>query len=189
MLALFGLATSNAFSIQGTSQEVRRNRFGAMEVIEWGETGMKKTVMKPLKPFYRDYMQQAEFLQEATQQIKVNEQNIADDKIYTCSNREPGADSRDPAQFLPIFVGALNVDGESTVFTDGTCFGQITFTYNINYDEVDPTLMSNVTLTIGAKKPKGVLCKDWFFIGNTEVHHVETITSTGDHVITFTNLD
>jgi len=36
-----------------------------MEIIEWGEEGMKKTVMNPLRPFHRDYMRQAEFLNEA----------------------------------------------------------------------------------------------------------------------------
>lgn len=49
--------------------------------------------------------------------------------------------------------------------------------------------MNNVTLTIDAKRPRSLFCKDWFFIGNTEVHHVETITSSGVHTVTFANLD
>jgi hypothetical protein len=36
-----------------------------MEVIDWTETGMKKTVMKPFKSYQKDYIRQTEFLQEA----------------------------------------------------------------------------------------------------------------------------
>lgn len=49
--------------------------------------------------------------------------------------------------------------------------------------------MESVAVTINAKKPRSLFCKDWFFMGNTELYHVETITETGDHTITFTNLD
>ena len=44
-------------------------------------------------------------------------------------------------------------------------------------------------MTIDAKRPKSVFCKDWFFIGNTELQHVEVIFKRGTHTITFTNLD
>jgi len=46
-----------------------------------------------------------------------------------------------------------------------------------------------VTVNIDAKRPKSLFCKDWFFIANTELMQVETITTTGIHQITFTNLD
>jgi len=44
-------------------------------------------------------------------------------------------------------------------------------------------------MTIDAEKPKSLFCKDWFFIGNTELYHVETIFKKGKHNITFTNID
>lgn len=46
-----------------------------------------------------------------------------------------------------------------------------------------------MTVNIDAKYPTSVFCKDWFFIANTELRHVETILSSGLHTITFTNLD
>jgi len=49
-----GLATASSFT--GASQEIRRNKFGAMEVIDYTETGFHKTVMKPFKSFAKDYI-------------------------------------------------------------------------------------------------------------------------------------
>jgi hypothetical protein len=63
LLALLGVAASH--SMVGSSRDVRRNRFGAMEIVEWAEEGMQKQVMWPLKSFAQDYVQQAEFLKEA----------------------------------------------------------------------------------------------------------------------------
>ena len=45
-----------------------------MEVIDWTEKGMEKTVMKPFKSFERDYIRQTEFLKEAQDQIITNTQ-------------------------------------------------------------------------------------------------------------------
>jgi hypothetical protein len=49
--------------------------------------------------------------------------------------------------------------------------------------------MGDVTLTIDASRPKGLMCKDWFLIGNTDLQHVETITETGVHTVTFSGLN
>lgn len=46
-----------------------------------------------------------------------------------------------------------------------------------------------MTFTIEAEKPKSLFCKDWFFIGNTELYHVEVLTKRGKHQITFNNID
>jgi len=69
VLSLLGLSASMS---TGLHQEVRRNKFGAMEVIEETATGIKKTVMKPLRHFTQDYIRQTEFLQEAQEQIEAN---------------------------------------------------------------------------------------------------------------------
>jgi hypothetical protein len=106
--------------------------------------------------------------------------------MYTCEERD-GADPRSAGYFLPIFVADLTQNGQSASFTEGRCFQQMTFTYNINYDATGA--METVVLTIDAKRPRSLFCRDWFFIGNTEVQHVETITESGSHTVTFTNLD
>jgi hypothetical protein len=152
-----------------------------MEVIEHTETGSHKTVMKPFKSFERDYIRQTEFLQEAQQQILVNQERAANGNLYTCDNRE-GGDKDSSAYFIPIFVADLQKSGDSTTFTEGTCFGKLVFSYTVEAN-------SDVTLTIDASRPKGVFCRDWFFIGNTDLQQVESITETGTHTITFTNLN
>ena len=57
-LSMIGLAsTISAVSLFGTqTTEVRRGRFGAMEVIDWTETGMNKEVHLPTKKFIMDYI-------------------------------------------------------------------------------------------------------------------------------------
>ena len=49
--------------------------------------------------------------------------------------------------------------------------------------------MGDVTLTIDASRPKSLMCKDWFFIANEDLYHVETITSGGTHTVTFSGLN
>lgn len=44
-------------------------------------------------------------------------------------------------------------------------------------------------MTINAEKPKSLFCKDWFFLGNTELQHVEVIHKRGKYEVTFSNLD
>jgi hypothetical protein len=56
VMALLGLASALPFdSIK--PREVKRNRFGAMEVVDYLEKGSNKLVMLPLKPYLRDYAQ------------------------------------------------------------------------------------------------------------------------------------
>ena len=94
----------------------------------------------------------------------------------------------DPFHFFPVYVADMNVSGSTTTFTEGTCFQKMVFTYNTFVDEATG-LIANVTLQIDASRPRSLFCKDWFFIGNDDVQHVETISSSGSHVLTFTNID
>jgi len=36
-------------------------------------------------------------------------------------------------------------------------------------------------MTIRAEKPASLFCKDWFFIGNSELYHVEVMLKRGNH--------
>lgn len=52
------VAVANANLLDPTpKRDVKKNRFGAMEVIDWHEGGMQKSVHWPSKTFYRDYAQ------------------------------------------------------------------------------------------------------------------------------------
>ena len=113
---------------------------------------------------------------------------MANGNMYTCANRfDPEVDPTSAGYFFPIFVADLITDGQTDTFTDGLCFQSYTFTYEQDYDDAGNFV--GVTLTINARKPKSLMCRDWFFIGNTEIFHVETITKAGTHTISFTNLD
>src|SRR5438445_634244 len=111
---------------------------------------------------------------------------MLNDNLYTCSNRFDG-DEKSAGYFLPIFVDDLVQPDTEFTFTGGMCFQKITFSYHINFDSTGNA--ENVTMLIDAQKPKSLLCKDWFFIGNTELWHVEVLHKKGQHEITFTNVD
>jgi len=180
VFTLLGLAST--YQIAGSNQEIRRNKFGAMEVIDYTETGMKKTIMKPFKSFEKDYIRQTEFIKEAQDQIQVNTEKAATNSLYTCDNREAG-DKDSSAYFIPLFAADLTKPNEVVTFTEGQCFQNIKFSYL-----QDPTT-KDVVVTIDASKPKSLMCKDWFLIGNTDFQHTETITDKGTHTLTFTNLN
>jgi hypothetical protein len=59
VLSLLGLAISTQVMDDKRQSELRRGRFGAMEAIEYTETGSNKVVMKPFKRYHEDYIQQA----------------------------------------------------------------------------------------------------------------------------------
>ena len=58
LLTLLGLVATKASLLDPTpKRDVTKGKFGAMEVIDWHETGMEKTVHLPSKTYYRDYVQ------------------------------------------------------------------------------------------------------------------------------------
>lgn len=74
-LLLLGTAFSMPFD-QKMPREIRKGRFGATEVVDYLEHGFQKTVMLPLKPYLRDYAQQAQYIKEAKEMIKSNTEKI-----------------------------------------------------------------------------------------------------------------
>lgn len=104
-----------------------------MEITDWGEEGMIKTVFKPLKSFKYDYIQQAEFLNEAAEQIKYNEEAKASGNLYTCEERTDG-DETSPGYFMPILAAEIAEEGKKHTFDGGRCFQDISFKYDFNND-------------------------------------------------------
>jgi len=76
LLALFGAAFAemNLYG-KGPEKEVRKNTWGHYEIIERTEHGSLKDVILSSKNYIRDYVAQAEFLTQAIQQVKINEEN------------------------------------------------------------------------------------------------------------------
>lgn len=107
VLALLGITLTSAHEFDPILQrEVKKNRFGAMEIIERDETGFKKMVMWPFQDYIRDYAQQAEYMKESTSFIKRNQEKIDNGSIYTCENRIHG-DPESTGYFIPIYVGEV----------------------------------------------------------------------------------
>lgn len=70
--------------------------------------------MWPFTDYIRDYAQQAEYIREATEAVKVNTQKIKDDTIYTCENRIHG-DPHSAGYFIPIYVGEVGSESGNDV--------------------------------------------------------------------------
>lgn len=106
----------------------------------------------------------------AQNQIKVNQERIKDNKIYTCDNRgniNP-ASPDDPAEFLPISVGVLNSAKNYIEYSQGTCFKNISFSYSQSGTGLDGDI-GDVTLTIDTESSESLFCSDWFFFATTDI--------------------
>jgi len=83
----------------------------------------------PTQPYLVDYGQQADAIIKLTDMIKAKKVSNEDEPIYTCSNRDPGADPSSFGMFLPIFVTDLTPKATTYTYTDSKCFGQINFSF------------------------------------------------------------
>jgi hypothetical protein len=55
-LSMIGIAAISAMTADNLPRrEVQKSKFGAMEVVDWFEHGMQKTVYVPQKQFLQDY--------------------------------------------------------------------------------------------------------------------------------------
>ena len=85
VLALLGLVTAHNHVFETpANKEIRKNKFGAMEIIEQAESGINKLVYLPSKKYTRDYVQQAEYLQDASAMIQANREKALNGTLYTC---------------------------------------------------------------------------------------------------------
>lgn len=52
-----GIVSSSAMVLESLPEkEVYKGKFGAMEIVDWLEEGMKKEVHLPTKKFHNDYI-------------------------------------------------------------------------------------------------------------------------------------
>ena len=105
---------------------------------------------------------------------------MADNSIYTCGSREPGQHDV-PLDFLPLYIGSL-APNTQIIKSSGTCFNKVTFSYTVNQVENG---LNDLVVNVETEDAQSLLCKDWFFFGNTEMYHVETFFFSGNHQITF----
>lgn len=69
LLACFALTATSMQVMQSDEvrREVKKNKLGGMEIIDFHEHGSHKTVMLPSKTYLRDYAQQTDFMKDAAQ--------------------------------------------------------------------------------------------------------------------------
>jgi hypothetical protein len=97
-------------------------------------------------------------LQESVKQIKENKEKMSNNRVYTCTDREPGApEDDDVLEFLPTVAGTLSPSNLKFQFGEGRCFEEINFSYDLVYNGTD---ISEVTVWIETLKPKSLFCKD-----------------------------
>ena len=61
--------------------------------------------------------------------IKAKKVSNEDEPIYTCSNRDPGADPSSFGMFLPVYVTDLTAKTTTFSYTASKCFEQIDFEF------------------------------------------------------------
>lgn len=55
IIGLLGLAASMSFLGETSKREIRKNKFGATEIIDYHDNGSKKQVFRPINSFMKDY--------------------------------------------------------------------------------------------------------------------------------------
>ncbi len=186
VLSLIGFVAASSLQIDSfPTKQVLKNKLGAMEIVDYFEEGSAKTVFIPQPDLLRDYERQAQIISQAKGQVEVNKERISQDNIAKCDNRFFSNDTHQAGYFIPVFVGSLNGEVQTTTYTDGICFQNLAFTYSQSGTDED---IGDVTITINASKAKSLLCKDWFFFGTVNLYHFETVSTKGSHAITFKNL-
>jgi hypothetical protein len=148
------------------SDTIEKNPFGALVQTQVYGDRIIKTIAPPTEPYVLDYSQQAEAIIKLTDTIKAKKVSNEDEPIYTCSNREPGADPSSFGQFLPVYVASLTPNSTTYTYTASKCFDQMDFTF-----ETVSESQFNVHVTTSGKK--GLACKEAFFFANTEIYHPE----------------
>lgn len=65
ILSLIGMAVVNAHKMSAPQRSIDSNAFGAMEMTNWQENGMEKTVYLSNKPIKYDFERQTRILNQA----------------------------------------------------------------------------------------------------------------------------
>jgi hypothetical protein len=175
------------------SRDIKKNHFGNVEITEVFEADensaarVLKTVHLSNKDFVRDYERQTRVLEQAKIQAKVNKERMTENKIFTCNNRgnvNPESPD-DAAVFIPVNVGALNINQKTITYTAGTCYQNIVFTYSQSGSGSE---VGDVTVTVQTSNAQSLFCNDWFFFATASIQHIETFYLSGTHQIVFKNL-
>jgi hypothetical protein len=118
------LALAAAVSAQQmlVSDTVEKNPFGALVQTQTYEDRIIKTIVPPTEPYLVDYSQQTDAIIKLTDMIKDKKISNADEPIYTCSNRSPGADPSSFGMFLPVYVTDLTSTTTTYSYTASKCF-------------------------------------------------------------------
>lgn len=142
--------------------------------------GFFKTITAPLLDFAQDYSQQFDHITHMTETVRnLKKSNLGDEPpIWNCSNREPGADPSDAGQFLPVYVSTLKPSSTTYTYSESRCFESIDFAFEQVSDDT-------VNIHIKTGKKTGLLCREAFLFGNTEIFHIEVFAFSGDHTLQF----
>lgn len=125
MKSFITLALAAAVSAEQmlVSDTVEKNPFGALVQTQTYEDLILKTIVAPTEPYHVDYSQQTDAINKLTDLIKAKKvSNAVDEPIYTCSNRNPGADGSSFGMFLPVYVSDLTATNMTYTYTASKCF-------------------------------------------------------------------
>jgi hypothetical protein len=189
-LLLFGavFAAQDMFLVDDRVQ-VHKTNFGAtVTTRETSESVEKKIEFPPYGIYHNDELRASHLdrLTEYNRQMKQAQLedgmlgNPADYNYFTCSERT--SEGNQYFEFLPEFVGTLTPDNNSVTFTDGRCFKETTFTAEFSPSAEDFT---EVIVTVQTRKPKSLLCFDWYLFGSLDKIHFEKFSHSKTYTLDF----
>lgn len=80
--------------------------------------------------------------------------------------------------FLPVYVSTLSPSATTYSYTISKCFETIDFTF-------EPVDVQTFNVHVKTGKKTGLLCKEAFLFGNTEIFHIEVFAFSGNHTFQF----
>lgn len=163
------------------SISMSKSKFGAIEMIHESEDLMYKQIHMPEGNILSNIDLQMDHMKDL--EAKLDDRRNLRSQFPTCDVSHP----EDNGYFylFPMYIGDLH---EETQMIDykGTCFESLKFEIEFvpskeNYE--------SVRIHLDASGAKSMFCKDYFFIGTTNLYHVDFAFMGKKHVFEFANLN
>ena len=139
-----------------------------------------KVITKPTLPFSMDYAAQTEHIEKLTEMINKKKNapkaNYVEPEMVECWERDIYYDPTDMFALFPRYGGYVSADHPTAKFT-GRCFD-----FDIEYV---PTGEHTFDINVFTSNPKDLLCKDYIFFGNSNIHHLDFYFFHGMHKFSF----
>lgn len=113
---------------------------------------------------------------------------LRDEKDLTCEDRPSEPGKADYFTFSPVHITNLINDGDSTVYTEGRCFGKIEFT--IEYpDKTENGDFETINIRVKGSEKKSTFCHERLWLASLDKIHPLKLRNKKEHVVSFKKFD